>query len=92
MYKAKPPKYPVVTIPRTNPLTAILAYQDKKIGARVNDSNPWHYYTSTYSTSGSDGIGPLRFWWAYKAWASPGYLQIGWSSMRMVQDVTVDAQ
>lgn len=87
-YKASPPKYPTVAIPKTNPLTAIIAYQDKKVGARIGDSNSWRYYTSTVSTSGSDGIGPLRFWWSYRTWAKPGYLQIGWSSMRMVSSVT----
>jgi hypothetical protein len=87
MYKASP-KYPVVAVPSTNPLTAILAYQDKKVGARIGDSSPWRYYTSTYATDGSDGIGPLRFWWAYRKWVTPGYLQIGWSSMRTVRRVT----
>jgi hypothetical protein len=89
MYKASAPKYPVVTVPTTNPLTAIVAYQDKKIGARVNDGNPWRAYTSTYATNGSDGLGPLRFWWSYRKWANPGFIQIGWSSMRMVRRVTV---
>lgn len=88
MYKASAPKYPTVTVPTTNPLTAILAYQDKKVGARVGDSNPWRFYSSTYETDGSDGIGPLRFWWSYKKWVRPGYLQIGWSSMRMVDSVS----
>lgn len=88
MYKASPTKYPVVTLSGTNPLTAILAYQDKGIGARLNDSNPWRYYATSYATDGSDGYGPLRFWWAYRKWVSPGYLQIGWSSMRMVQSVS----
>ena len=87
MRKASRPKYPLVSVPSSNPLTAILAYQDKKIGARVGDSNPWRRYT-TYATNGSDGIGPLRFWWAYRKWVSPGYLQIGSSSMRMVKTVT----
>jgi hypothetical protein len=87
-YKASPPKYPVISIPGSNPLTAILAYQDKAIGARVGDSKPWRYYTTTYATDGSDGLGPLRFWWSYKKWADPGYLQIGWSSLRMVTTVT----
>lgn len=88
MYKASSPKYQKVAVPSTNRLTAILAYQDKKVGARIKDSNPWRYYTSTYGTGGSNGIGPLRFWWAYQKWVSPGYLQIGWSSMRMVDAVT----
>lgn len=88
IYKATPPKYPAVAIPKKNPLAAILAYQDKKIGARIGDSNPWRSYTSTYAKDGSDGVGPLRFWWSYRQWASPGYLQIGWSSMRMVARVT----
>lgn len=86
MYKAKPPKYPRATIPRTNPLTSIIAYQHKAVGARINDSRRW----SDYSASGSDGIGPLRFWWAYRKWANPGYVQIGNSSMCMVRTVRVD--
>jgi hypothetical protein len=89
MYKASAPKYPLVTVPSTNPLTAIIAYQDKKTGARVADSSAWRNYTSTYATDGSDGVGPLRFWWAYRNWTSPGYVQIGWSSMRMVASVVV---
>ncbi len=89
MYKASPPKYPVAALPRTNPLTAIVAYQEKKAGARINDSSPWKSYTSTYDSAGSAGIGPLRFWWAYRKWVRPGYVQIGWSSMRMVKAVTV---
>jgi hypothetical protein len=75
-------------VPKTNPLTAILAYQDKPVGSRIGDSRSWKYYATTYATDGSDGMGPLRFWWAYRKWVSPGYLQIGWSSMRMVQTVT----
>lgn len=90
MYKASSPNYPVVTLPKTNPLTAILAYQEKKAGAHTTDSNPWKAYTSTYTTDGSDGIGPLRFWWAYRKWANPGYVQIGMSSMRMVKAVTAN--
>jgi hypothetical protein len=86
MYKAKAPKYPRVTVPGTNPLTAIIAYQHKKVGARVADSNPWR----NYAADGRDGIGPLRFWWAYKKWVTPGYVQIGWSSMRTVRTVKVD--
>ena len=89
MHKASAPKYSAVTMSSTNPLTAILAYQDKKVGARVGDSNPWRNYTSTYATSGSNGIGPLRFWWAYRKWVTPGFVQMGWSSMRMVKSVTV---
>jgi hypothetical protein len=88
MYKASAPKYPLVTVPKTNPLTAILAYQDKKAGARVDDSSPWRNYTRTFQTDGGDGIGPLRFWWSYKKRVQPGYLQIGWSSMRMVDTVS----
>lgn len=88
MHKAAPPSYPKVTVPASNPLTAIIAYQDKKVGARVNDANPWRPYTSTYATDGSDGIGPLRSWWAYRTWTRPGYVQIGWSSLRMVRTVS----
>lgn len=88
MYKAKSPQYPVVTVPRANRLTAILAYQDKKVGARINDSNPWRAYTSTYARDGSKGVGPLRFWWAYRKWVKPGYVQVGSSSLRMVRRVT----
>jgi hypothetical protein len=89
MYRAKPRKYPSLKMPASNPLTAILAYQDKQIGARVKDSYPWRDYLSTYDTDGSTGIGPLRFWWSYKDWVDPGYLQIGWSTMRMVDGLTV---
>jgi hypothetical protein len=87
MHKAAPPGYPKVTVPASNPLTAIIAYQDKKVGAHANDANPWRPYTSTYATDGSDGIGPLRSWWAYRKWTRPGYVQIGWSSLRMVRTV-----
>lgn len=89
MYVAAPPRYRKVVMPAANPLTALLAYQDKEPGARVGDPNPWRYYTRTFAGSGSDGLGPLRFWWAYRTWASPGFIQMGWTSMRMVTNVSV---
>ena len=89
VYQALPPDYPQVDMPADNPLTAIIAYQQKTVaGATVDDANPWEDL-STQATAGGEAEGPLRFWYAYPTYADPGYVTSASLSVRMVNGVMV---